>query len=171
MTTAERRWPVRVEKDFSFGSRTYAGDRWLVVGDAGSFLDPVFSSGVAIAVESGYEAGRALADGLARGDLSAGMFARFNARQRGRYATFRRFVLGFYSHAFRDLFFSPEPPQHMFRAVVTVLAGYWRPSYVTRFWLLLFFLSVWMQGQFGFAEPYAPMSEMGATPGGEITNE
>ena len=40
MTHAERKWPVRVEKDFSFGSRAYAGDRWIIVGDAGSFLDP-----------------------------------------------------------------------------------------------------------------------------------
>ena len=127
-----------------------------IVGDAGSFLDPVFSSGVAIAVESGYEAGRALSEGLVRGDVSAKAFARFDARQRGRYASFRRFVLGFYSHAFRDLFFSPDPPKRMFRAVVTVLAGCWRPSLATRCWLVLFFLSVWMQGQFGFAESYAP---------------
>ena len=40
MRAAERKWPVRVEKDFSFGSRAYAGDRWIIVGDAGSFLDP-----------------------------------------------------------------------------------------------------------------------------------
>ena len=40
MAHAERKWPVRVEKDFSFGSRAYAGDRWIIVGDAGSFLDP-----------------------------------------------------------------------------------------------------------------------------------
>ena len=58
MRTARREWAVRVEKDFSFGARTYAGDRWLLVGDAGSFLDPVFSTGVAIALESGVEAGR-----------------------------------------------------------------------------------------------------------------
>jgi flavin-dependent dehydrogenase len=60
MRAARRAWPVRVEKDFSFGARAYAGDRWLLVGDAGYFLDPVFSTGVAIALESGVEAGRAL---------------------------------------------------------------------------------------------------------------
>src|SRR5216683_2633541 len=55
LADARREWPVRVEKDFSFGSRAYAGDRWLLAGDAGSFLDPVFSTGVAIALESGLE--------------------------------------------------------------------------------------------------------------------
>jgi flavin-dependent dehydrogenase len=154
MTQAERRWPVRVEKDFSFGSRTYAGDRWIIVGDAGSFLDPVFSSGVAIALESALEGARALDRALAANRLTADAFATFNRRQRQRYATFRRFVLGFYTHAFRDLFFRADPPKHMFRAVVTVLAGYWRPSLVTRAWLALFFLSVRLQQRFGFAEPY-----------------
>ena len=77
--------------------------------------------------------------------------ARFDRRQRARYAAFRRFVLGFYTPAFRDLFFSADPPKYMFRAVVTVLAGYWRPSFVTRAWLALFFLSVRLQQRFGFA--------------------
>src|SRR6185369_15990749 len=60
LADARREWPVRVEKDFSFGSRAYAGDRWLLAGDAGSFLDPVFSTGVAIALESGLEAAQAV---------------------------------------------------------------------------------------------------------------
>jgi flavin-dependent dehydrogenase len=154
MQTAERRWPVRVEKDFSFGSRAYAGDRWIIVGDAGSFLDPVFSSGVAIALESGLEGARAVERALARGRVTARAFAGFDRRQRRRYASFRRFVVGFYTQAFRDLFFSPDPPRYMFRAVVTVLAGYWRPSFATRVWLTLFFLSVRLQQRFGWAESY-----------------
>jgi 2-polyprenyl-6-methoxyphenol hydroxylase-like FAD-dependent oxidoreductase len=151
MAHAERKWPVRVEKDFSFGSRAYAGDRWIIVGDAGSFLDPVFSSGVAIALESALEGARAVDRALADGRPNAKAFARFDRRQRARYASFRRFVLGFYTPAFRDLFFSADPPKYMFRAVVTVLAGYWRPSLATRAWLALFFLSVRLQQRFGFA--------------------
>ena len=151
MANAERRWPVRVERDFSYRSTAYAGDRWILVGDAGSFLDPVFSSGVAIAMESALEGARAVNDALTRGDLTARAFSRFERRQRDRYRSFRRFVLGFYSAAFRDLFFSPNPPPHMFRAVVTVLAGYWRPSWKTRVWLALFFLSVRLQARFRFA--------------------
>ncbi len=160
MAGAERRWPVRVERDFSFGARRYAGDRWLVVGDAGSFLDPVFSSGVAIAMESGLEAARAIDAGLAAGDLSARAFRRFDRRQRGRYASFRRFVLAFYTRGFRDLFFSPDPPERMFKAIITVLAGYWRPSWQARVWLWLFFLSVRLQERFKFAPSYLePVAE------------
>lgn len=142
MRVAKREWPVRVEKDFSFGSRAYAGDRWLLVGDAGSFLDPVFSTGVAIALESGVEAGRALDQALASGDLSARAFATFNRRQRQRYQSFRRFVLAFYTRGFREIFFAPAPPKRIFRALVTSLAGYWRPSASARAWQMLFFLFV-----------------------------
>jgi flavin-dependent dehydrogenase len=142
---ARREWPVRVEKDFSFGSRAYAGDRWVLVGDAGSFLDPVFSTGVAIALESGLEAAQTMAEGLAAGDLSVRRFARFARRQRQRYRSFRRFVLAFYTPEFRVLFFAEDPPQRMFRALVTVFAGYWRPSLATRMWVGIFFLLVRVQ--------------------------
>ena len=145
MRAARRAWPVRVEKDFSFGARAYAGDRWLLVGDAGSFLDPVFSTGVAIALESGVEAGRALDRALATGDLSARAFATFERRQRDRYRAFRRFVLGFYTRGFRDLFFRARPMPVMFQAVVTSLAGHWRPSRSTRAWQWFFFLLARLQ--------------------------
>jgi len=145
LSAAERVWPVRVEKDFSFGSRAYAGDRWLLAGDAGSFLDPVFSTGVAIALESGLEAAQTVADGLDAGDLSAARFHRYASRQRQRYSSFRRFVLGFYSAEFRDLFFAADPPDRIFRSLVTVFAGYWKPTLRTRFWVALFFLLVRLQ--------------------------
>jgi flavin-dependent dehydrogenase len=145
LASARREWPVRVEKDFSFGSRAYAGDRWVLAGDAGSFLDPVFSTGVAIALESGLEAAQAIAGGLAAGDLSARRFGGFARRQGQRYRSFRRFVLGFYTPEFRDLFFAEEPPRRMFAALITVFAGYWRPSLATRTWVALFFHLVRLQ--------------------------
>jgi hypothetical protein len=105
----------------------------------------VFSTGVAIALESGLEAAQAVADGLAAGDLSVRRFRRFARRQRQRYRSFRRFVLGFYTPEFRDLFFAKERPRRMFRALVTVFAGYWRPSLATRLWVALFFQLVRLQ--------------------------
>jgi flavin-dependent dehydrogenase len=154
MQTARREWPVRVEKDFSFSARAYAGDRWLLAGDAGSFLDPVFSTGVAIALESGVEAARAVDRALSTGDLSAQAFAAFDRRQRQRYLAFRRFVLGFYRRGFRDLFY--QPTGIVFRAVVTSLAGYWRPSLVTRFWQAVFFLLTHVQERVPLAVPRLP---------------
>jgi flavin-dependent dehydrogenase len=142
---ARREWPVRVEKDFSFGSKAYAGDRWVLAGDAGSFLDPVFSTGVAIALESGLEAAQAVEAGLRTGDLSSRRFARFADRQRRRFVSFRRFVIGFYTPEFRDLFFADDPPPRMFQSLVSIFAGYWHPSLVSRLWIQSFFFLVWLQ--------------------------
>ena len=145
LARATREWPVRVEKDYSFSSRGYAGDRWVLVGDAGSFLDPMFSTGVAIALESGLEAAQAIDQGLRGGDLSARRFTRFARRQHQRYRSFRRFVLAFYTQEFRDLFFAARPHPRMFRSLVTIFAGYWRPSLKTRAWIVAFFALVRLQ--------------------------
>ena len=148
MRDARREWPVRVEKDFSYSASSYAGDRWILAGDAGSFLDPVFSTGVSIAMESGIEAAAELDRALARNDFSARRFAAFSRRQRKRFQTFRRFVIGFYTPQFRDLFFKPNPPKLLFRAIVTILAGRWNASLGTRLLNRLFFVIVALQKRF-----------------------
>jgi flavin-dependent dehydrogenase len=148
MREARREWPVRVEKDFSYSASTYAGHRWILAGDAGSFLDPVFSTGVSIAMESGIEAAAELHRALVKNDFSAPGFAAFSRRQRRRFQSFRRFVVGFYTPQFRDVFFSPEPPDLIFRSVVTILAGKWNPSLWTRFLNHLFFGLVSIQKRF-----------------------
>jgi flavin-dependent dehydrogenase len=152
MRDAEREWPVRVEKDFSYSASAYAGDRWLLAGDAGSFLDPVFSSGVTIAMESGIEAAEELDRAAKKNDFSARRFAAFSRRQQKRFRTFRRFVVGFYTPQFRDLFFKPNPPERIFRAVVTVLAGNWNGGWRTRLLNQLFFAAVAIQKRFAIAD-------------------
>jgi len=98
MKNSVREWPVRVEKDFSYGSTAYAGDRWLLVGDAGSFLDPIFSTGVSIALESGLEAAKALERPLKDGRFQRSQFHDFERRQAKRFHVFRRFVIGSTRH-------------------------------------------------------------------------
>lgn len=153
MRDAKREWPVRVEKDFSYGSKKYAGDRWLLAGDAGSFLDPVFSTGVAIALESGVEAGRAVDAALRAGDCGCARFTGYGKRQRARYKAFRRFVVGFYSRAFRDVFFQPDPPRALFNAVVRLLAGFWDPPLASKLALESFYAAVWLQQYARFCPP------------------
>ena len=153
MREAYREWPVRVEKDFSYSASMYAGHRWILAGDAGSFLDPVFSTGVSIAMESGIEAAAELHRALARNDFSDASFAAFSRRQRKRFQRFRRFVVGFYTPQFRDVFFSPQPPELIFRSVVTVLAGKWNASLWTRFLNQLFFGMVSIQKRFNITRP------------------
>jgi flavin-dependent dehydrogenase len=58
-------------KDYSYRSKQAAGDGWVLVGDAWGFLDPLYSSGVLLALKSGDLASEAIAGGLAAGDTSA----------------------------------------------------------------------------------------------------
>ena len=118
---------ARFEADFSYTVERYAGKRWLLAGDAGSFLDPIFSTGVHVAVQAGAEAAAALLAGNERA------MRRYDRTQRRRYLYFRRFVAGFYDPDFRDLFFSPKPPKPLYRAIVRVLAGDDRPTLGRRF--------------------------------------
>ena len=62
--------PYRAAKEYSYRSRRAAGDGWVMVGDAYGFLDPLYSSGVLLALKSGELAADAVCDGLAKGDTS-----------------------------------------------------------------------------------------------------
>ncbi|MDB6147639.1 MAG: hypothetical protein JWO45_1303, partial [Spartobacteria bacterium] len=57
---AQRVSDVHVAADFSYRSKSLAGDRWLLAGDAAGFIDPIFSSGVFLAVFSGEHCADAL---------------------------------------------------------------------------------------------------------------
>src|SRR4029434_8544058 len=123
----------------------------LFARDAVCFLDPLCSTGVSMAMESGIEAAAELHRALARNDFSASSFAAFSRRQRKRFETFRRFVVGFYTPQFRDVFFSPEPPTLIFRSVATMLAGKWDASLWTRLLHQLFFGMIAIQKRFKIA--------------------
>ncbi len=64
-------------KDYSYRSSQVAGDGWVLIGDAFGFLDPLYSSGVLLALKSGDLAADAIADGLAAGDTSAAQLGRW----------------------------------------------------------------------------------------------
>jgi flavin-dependent dehydrogenase len=161
---ARRISPVRFDADYSYCANRFAGDRWLLVGDAGAFLDPIFSTGVLLAMQSGLDAGDALDGALAAGDFSRRRFARYERAARGRYAHFRRFAVGFYDPAFRDLFFSPGAPFGLREAVISVLAGNWRPGLATRVRIALFFAAVALQRRVGIAPRLTELDGDGATP-------
>jgi len=60
-----------VTKDYSYRATQAAGDGWVMIGDAYAFLDPLYSSGVLLALRSGEMAADSIVAGLAAGDVSA----------------------------------------------------------------------------------------------------
>ena len=117
----------------------------MLTGDAGAFLDPIFSTGVLLAMQSGTEAAKVVSEGLVAGDLRASRFAAYERRLVRRYRHFRRFAVGFYDPAFRDLFFSRSSRFGIYEAVLSVLGGNWRPTMMTRLRLRIFFGLVALQ--------------------------
>jgi flavin-dependent dehydrogenase len=64
-------------KDYSYRSRECAGQGWVLVGDAFGFLDPLYSSGVLLALRSGEMAADAIVEGISKGDLSAAQLGKW----------------------------------------------------------------------------------------------
>lgn len=114
-------WPAA---DFSYRLRSFSGDGWVAVGDAGAFLDPVFSSGVHLALDGAEGAAAVIAKGLARrGTVLASDFARWERRLRRGLDRFRRFIVGFYDPAFARVY-TGDPPLDFFRnGIVSILSG------------------------------------------------
>jgi flavin-dependent dehydrogenase len=79
IASARRVDQFRAAKEYSYRSRRAAGDGWVLVGDAFGFLDPLYSSGVLMALTSGQRAADAIAEGLATGDTSAAQLGKWEA--------------------------------------------------------------------------------------------
>ena len=74
---AERVKPYYIEADYSYKMSQFAGNGWLMVGDAARFVDPIFSSGVSVAMRSGQFASQALISSL-KGEDEVAAFAEYN---------------------------------------------------------------------------------------------
>jgi flavin-dependent dehydrogenase len=83
-------------KDYSYRSKQVAGDGWVLIGDAFGFLDPLYSSGVLLALKSGELAADAVADGLAKGDTSAAQLGHWGPMFNQGIDRMRRLVCEYY---------------------------------------------------------------------------
>jgi flavin-dependent dehydrogenase len=93
---AERTAGYFATRDYSYRSTEVAGDGWVLVGDAFGFLDPLYSSGVLLALRSGEMAADAIAEGLAAGDTSAAQLAKWGPGFNEGVDRMRRLVCEFY---------------------------------------------------------------------------
>ena len=94
-----------ITSEYSRHSRYCASPGLLLVGDALAFLDPVFSSGVMLALKSGQLAGEAVHSGFANGDLTPQTFAQYGATIRQGVENMRKLVYAFYdpNFSFREV--------------------------------------------------------------------
>ena len=93
--------PIRVTGEFSYRSSQVAGEGYCLVGDAFAFLDPVFSSGVFLAIKSGEMAADVIHEGLSRhGRVTVETFEAYERDLRLALDRFRQLVLAFYNETF-----------------------------------------------------------------------
>ena len=110
--------------DYSTSSARAAGDGWVLVGDAATFLDPVFSTGVFLAMAMGERAAARIERALARpGPVTERDLAPYVKEANRLVSRFRRFVYAFYDPVFFETFCSKEPFDRMRAAITTVLSG------------------------------------------------
>lgn len=102
--------PYRVTGEYSYRSRHCAADGLVLVGDAFAFLDPVFSSGVLLALRSGELAADAVDAALTAGDVSAARFREYGARVCEGIEAMRKLVYAFYNQNFSFRTFIREFP-------------------------------------------------------------
>jgi flavin-dependent dehydrogenase len=127
LRTATRVTPVHRVANFSYRATPVVGDRFVAIGDAVAFIDPIFSTGVFIAMQSGEMAARVVARDLRAGRLRAASFAAYRRRLDRGVGLFFELIARYYDPAFLDVLFSPAPPPVVGplvrRAFTTVVAG------------------------------------------------
>ncbi|GAA4469018.1 NAD(P)/FAD-dependent oxidoreductase [Phytohabitans houttuyneae] len=94
---AKRLRPFKAEGDYSYVMKEICGDRFVLVGDAARFVDPIFSTGVSIALNSARIASKdIIAAHAAGGDFSKGSFAEFERKMRRAVKNWYEFISVYY---------------------------------------------------------------------------
>jgi len=151
MKNAVRIDDVRTRKDFSYAVERIAGENFAMVGDAAGFLDPIFSTGVYMAMKGAGIAADAIEEKLRRGSMRG--LERYQREFQRAFRRYLRFVANFYTRPFLEVFLQPHPRFGLMKAIVHVLAGDVFGRRGNRIRLALFFALVRLQRRYGTISP------------------
>jgi FADH2-dependent halogenase len=170
MSQAERVTPVRTAADFSYRSTRLTGDRWMLAGDAAGFIDPVFSSGVFLAVLAGEQAADVLHELLDRPEKTRKLFARYERNINKAMDVYLRFVDAWYSKEFIEVFLHPQDIFQIPPAVNAVLGGNAGTSFAIKWRMWIFYSIVWLQRYLPLCprRTLVPQKEVASAPAEEL---
>ena len=132
-----------VTADFSYRCEPFAGPGYFLVGDAGTFVDPIFSTGVCMAMMSGVAAADAAAEAIANPRRARRLQQDYHRYVDRSSSVFFGMVRRYYRHGFREMFLNGRGPLGVHAAVLSVLAGHVFPRPVFRLrWRLRFFAAL-----------------------------
>jgi flavin-dependent dehydrogenase len=145
MKNAVRVSPVYSAGDYSYRNTRLSGERWLLVGDAAGFIDPVFSSGVFLAIMSAEKAADTLDEVLRDESRRGRLFAKYSRSVNRIMDIYLTFVNAWYrrSKEFLEVFLNPTDTMQIAAAVNAVLAGNEGKSLQIkwRMWMFYFFVN------------------------------
>ncbi len=145
MHNARRVTQVYASADFSYRQTRLTGERWLLAGDAAGFIDPVFSSGVFLALLAGEQSADILDIVLDQPRKAPRLFARYERILRRAMKGYLRFVDAWYSKEFIEVFLYPQDVLQIPPAVNAVLGGNINGSFAIRWRMAAFYFIVWLQ--------------------------
>jgi len=114
---------VRVTGNYSYDSTRMGGPGWVMVGDAFAFLDPVFSSGVYLAMSGAEQAAKVVDSALNEPRREASLLRKLEKRQRAGMARFAFFIYRFNGPIMDRIFRQPRNLWQMEQGVISMLAG------------------------------------------------
>ena len=150
MKNATRVSPVYSAGDFSYRNTRLDGDRWLLAGDAAGFIDPVFSSGVFLAIMSAEKAADTLEEVLRDESKRKRLFSKYSRTVNQIMDIYLTFVNAWYRRGkeFLEVFLSPSDTVQIAAAVNAVLAGNDGKSLAIKWRMWLFYFFIWVQGHY-----------------------
>ena len=128
MTDAVRVSPVHVLSDFSWRATRCAGEGWLLVGDAFGFLDPIYSSGVFLALKSGQMAADCINEAFERNDFSGAQLGKWGPVLSEGMHLMRKLVYAFYTRDFSFGQFMRKHPELKRNLVELLIGDVFRPE-------------------------------------------
>ena len=114
-----------VAKEFSYWSHKHAGNGWVLVGDAFGFIDPVYSSGVYLALKSGELAADAIVAGFEKNDLSGQQLGGWAEDFKKGAQWIRKLVHAFYTDDFSFGQFMKAHPEHQGNLTDLLIGRVW----------------------------------------------
>jgi len=138
MREAQMVMPAVGTGNYSYWSDRMIGDRFILLGDAFAFVDPVFSSGVHLALNSALLGSDVVDSVLKKSSDVERIRQKFEQTVRHGLSTYSWFIFRFTQPAFRNLFMAPRNIFRMKEAILSILAGDIFGTTPTRFPILAF---------------------------------
>jgi flavin-dependent dehydrogenase len=123
IANAELAGEVRVTGNYSYDATQMGGPGWILVGDAFAFLDPVFSSGVFLAMSGAEQAAAVVDEALRAPKRESALLRKLEKRLRAGMARFSFFIYRFNGPVMTQMFGQPRNTWQLEQAVISMLAG------------------------------------------------